>query len=318
MNDIQSKKYTFSVVVPVHNESGNIELLDAEIKNAMRSFEGDTEIIYINDGSTDNSLRELQLLQGVIVIDLNRNYGQATALDAGFKLAQGEFVISMDGDLQNDPQDIATMYKKLIDENLDVVCGWRKHRKDSSGINILTRIGRAFRRLLISDIVHDTGCTLRIYRKEAVKSLDIGGEMHRYILALLHWKGFKIGEVVVNHRARIHGVSKYNYSKAVKGFIDLVYIWFIHKYSQRPMHLFGYFSFLSFFLGTLSGAYAIYQRVFFDIMLNRSGWFFGAGFLYLSAILFFSFGIVINFLIRIHFNSSSFEKRYYIRSITQS
>lgn len=307
----------FSVVVPIYNEEGNIELLDKEIKNSLAKLGAldNSEIIYINDASSDNSLRELKSLQGVTLINLNRNYGQATALDAGFKAAQGEYVISMDGDLQNDPEDIEKLYRKLIDEDLDVVCGWRKNRKDSKGINTLTLVGRKFRKILISDIVHDTGCTLRIYKKEAVKSLDIGGEMHRYILALLKWKGFSIGEVVVNHRPRVHGVSKYNYTKAIRGFIDLLYIWFIHKYSQRPIHLFGYLTVFAIFLGFLTASIAIYQKVFLDVALNRSGWFFSTGFLWLSSILFFSFGIIIDLLIKTHLNSSPFEKRYYIRKI---
>jgi len=270
MSNQASKPY-ISAVIPVYNEAGNIRNLDAEIKRALNALKRTCEVIYVDDGSTDGSLAELKGLSGVKVLEMNRNYGQATALDAGFKAAEGEIIVSLDGDGQNDPADIHLLLEKLKAENLDVVAGWRKNRKDSKGINILTRVGRVLRRLIIGDIVHDTGCTLRVYKSEAAKSLDIQGEMHRYILAILKWKGFKIGEVVVNHRPRLNGVSKYNYTKAVRGLIDLIGIWFIQKYSQRPMHLFGYLSLTSLFFGTLAGFWTIYGKLAWGLSLNRNG-----------------------------------------------
>jgi len=307
----------YSFVIPVFNEEGNIEALDSEIKSSISKISKSYEIIYINDGSRDNSFNELKLLKNVKIINLNRNYGQATALDAGFKIAEGEYVISLDGDGQNDPADFKKLIEKLKKENLDVVTGWRKNRKDSNGFRVLTRIGRFMRKIIINDQVHDTGCTLRVYRKEAVKSLDLQGEMHRYILALLRWKGFKVGELEVNHRPRIHGTSAYGYSKAIRGFIDLVYISFIQKYSQRPLHIFGYISVASFFLGVFSGFLSIYQKIFFNLSLNRSGWFFLSIFFILGAIMFFSFGIVMDLMIRVYLNTSPYEKRYYIREIIE-
>jgi len=309
------QKYELSVVVPIYNEEGNITKLDQDIKNSVSKITSDFEIIYINDGSKDGSQNELESLNNVTIINLNRNYGQATALDAGFKACTGKLVVSLDGDGQNDPKDISILLEKLQSEKLDVVAGWRKNRKDSGGINILTRIGRLLRRILIGDTVHDTGCTLRVYKKEAVESLDIQGEMHRYILALLKWKGFKIGEVVVQHHARTIGKSKYNYSKAIRGFIDLVYIWFIQKFSQRPLHLFGYTSFFLFFVGIMSGLVSVYQKIFLNQSINRSGYFLIGSFMILTSIILFSFGIVIDLLIRVQFNSSQNEKRYYIRDI---
>ncbi len=308
-------KPKYSVVVPYYNERGNIAKLDAEIKQAVSTLSGGTQVIYVNDGSTDGSLDELKSLHNVTVINLNRNYGQAVALDAGFRRAEGDFIITLDGDGQNDPADIPLLISKLSEGKLDVVAGWRKDRKDSSGINILTVIGRMLRRLLISDIVHDTGCTLRIYTKDTAQSLDIGGEMHRYILAILKWKGFRIGEVVVSHRPRVHGTSKYGYSKALRGFIDLVGIWFIQKYSQRPLHLFGYLSFVSFLFGVLSGFWTLWGKYSLGLSLNRNGWFFVTAFLFMAGIMFFSFGIIIDLLIRIHLNNSPVEKRYTVREV---
>ena len=306
-------KIDYSVVVPVYNEEGNLRKLDREIKNVMADL-GKYEIIYVDDCSNDGSLKELSNLKGVKIIKLNRNYGQATALDAGFKAAEGKIIISLDGDGQNDPADIPKLLDKMKKEGLDVVAGWRKTRADKKGIKILTRIGRLMRRLLIKDQVHDTGCTLRVYTREAAKSLDLQGEMHRYILALLRWKGFKIGEVVVNDRKREHGVSKYNYSKAERGFLDLVYISFISKYSQRPLHIFGRISWISVLLGLFSGTLAVIDRVQ-GLSLNRNGWFFLAIFFLLAGVMFFSFGILMDLLIKIYLNSSPTERRYHVREV---
>jgi len=308
-------KLDYSVVIPVYNEEKILAKLNSEINKAMSKISKNYEIIYVNDKSSDNSLEELKKMKGVKIIDLNRNYGQSTALDAGFKEAEGDIIISMDGDGQNDPADIPRLIKDLKERNLDVVAGWRKNRADKHGIRILTRIGRLLRRTLIKDKVHDTGCTLRAYTKEAAKSLDIQGEMHRYILALLRWKGFRIGEIVVNDRRREHGVSKYGYSKAVKGFIDLLYIWFINKYYQRPLHLFGYLSILALFTGFVSFGWSAYRKIFAGDPLNRSGWFLLGIFFVLAGIMSFSFGIIIDLLIRIYLNTSPHDKRYYVREI---
>src|SRR3989338_5375785 len=152
----------YSVIVPIYEEAGNISQLDKELRSVMNKL-GSYEIIYINDGSRDDSLQNLKKLKNSTIINLNRNYGQSIALDAGFKAAQGDIIISIDGDLQNDPKDIPKLLEKLEKDNLDVVAGWRKKRKDKNGIKILTKIGRLFRSLLIKDNVHDSGCTLRVY-----------------------------------------------------------------------------------------------------------------------------------------------------------
>lgn len=308
----------YSLVIPVYNESENIVKLDTEIREVMKQLGESYETIYVNDGSSDNSLEILKQLKHVKIINLNRRNGQATALDAGFKVTKGQIVISMDSDLQNDPHDIPAMIQKMNQENLDVVCGWRKNRKDKSGIKILTRTGRLLRNILIKDNVHDTGCTLRVYKREAIKSLDLQGEMHRYILALLSWKGFRIGEIVVNHRPRYKGETKYGYSKALRGFIDLLYIWFIQKYSQRPLHVFGYLSAISLVIAGFTGIYSFYEKIFLGQPLNRSGWFFLSIFFGIMTALFFIAGIIIDLLIRIYLNSSPYEQRYYIRDIIET
>jgi len=313
-----SKTPDYSVVVPIFEESGNILPLDKEIKAVLSKLSNNYEIIYVNDGSKDNSLNELKSLKKVTIIELNRNYGQTTAFDAGFKAAQGNIIISMDGDGQDDPHEIPKLLKKLKEGNFDVVAGWRKNRKDKNGIKILTKIGRSLRGLFLKDPIHDSGCALRVYKKEAIKSLDIGGEMHRYIVALLNWKGFRIGEVEVNHRPRLHGKTKYGYDKAIRGFIDLIYIWFINKYYQRPLHFFGYASLFSLALGILSLGESIFARLFLNLSLNRNGFFFLGFFFLIIAGMTFAFGIIIDILIKIHLNNSPFERRYYIREVVRN
>ena len=305
----------YSVVVPVHNEAGNLAPLHRELEGVMQKLGQPLELIYVNDGSTDKSLEELKSLKGITIVNLNRCYGQATALDAGFKAAQGEIIISIDGDGQNDPKDIPLLVEKMQNESLDVVTGWRKNRSDRRGIRVLSAIGRSLRQILIKDPVHDTGCMLRVYTRDAALSLDLMGEMHRYILALLRWKGFTIGEVVVHDRRRVHGVSKYGYGKAVRGFIDLLYVWFLYKYSQRPLHLFGYASLVSFALGLVSLGYTVYDRLIRHLHLNRDGWFYLMIFFFMAAIMLFSFGILIDLAMRIYMNTSLSEKRYYIREL---
>ncbi len=304
----------FSVVVPIYNEEGNLKKLDSEIKKVMSKLKS-YEIIYVNDGSTDKSLNVLKKLKKCKIINLQRNYGQSVALDAGFKECLGEYVISLDADLQNDPHDIPKLYQKLIAEKLDVVAGWRTKRKDPFYVRVLTKIARYLRELLIKDNIHDTGCTLRVYTKKAAKSLDLWGQMHRYIIALLVWKGFKVGELKVNHRLRYSGKTKYNIIKSVNGFTDLIYIWFINKYSRRPLHLFGALSFVLFFVGFLMEVYMAYMKLFYHVSLNREALFFAGFFFMIIAVQLFVSGVMIDIQLRNYFNTSPVEKRYKIKEI---
>jgi glycosyltransferase involved in cell wall biosynthesis len=310
-------KVEYSVVIPMYNEEGNVQQLDREIKEVMSKISKNYETIYVNDGSSDNTLMELKKLKKVKIITFNKNFGQTSAFDAGFKVANGNIIISMDGDLQNDPRDIPRLLEKLKKENLDVVAGWRRKRKDNGGIRVLTNIGKLLRRLMIGDYIHDSGCALRVYKKDAIKHLDLWGEMHRYVVEILKWKGYRIGELEINHRPRINGKTKYGYNKAVRGFIDLIYIWFLQKYSQRPLHMFGQVGLGSFFLGVLSEFIAFIAKIE-GTGLNRNAWFFLGIFFMLAGIMFFSFGIIIDLLLRLQQVISPYTKRYYIRETIET
>lgn len=178
-------KEKLSVIIPVYNESKNIIPLYKELKEELSKNFEDFEIIYINDGSQDNSLQELLSLKDVVILDLNKNYGQSIAFDCGFKHGTGYYFVTLDGDGQNDPKDIKRLYDELINKNLEVVSGFRKNRKDKKGILLLSKLGRYLRQRIIQDTVRDTGCSLRIYKRVTINSLDLYGEMHRYILAIL-------------------------------------------------------------------------------------------------------------------------------------
>lgn len=306
-------KPLISVVVPVYNEAGNLAALYAELRQVMDRFGESYELIFVNDGSTDATSSELAALTGSIVVDLARNYGQAIALDAGFRVAKGEIIVSLDGDGQNDPHDIPKLLEVLTDPHVDVATGWRVDRQDSRGIRFLTAAGRRLRGIIIGDYIHDSGCTLRAYRRAAVESVDLFGEMHRYLLALFIWKGFRVVEVPVNHRPRTAGKSKYGYGKAVRGFIDLIYIWFLYRYSERPLHLFGYLGLTSFALGLVSLVITLHDKLALGIHLNRDGWFFLTFFFLIVAVMLFSFGLIIDLLMRIYIQTSPREKRYHVR-----
>jgi len=313
---MQNKK-EYSVVIPIYNEKENISQLDKEIKEVMKKVSNNYEIIYINDGSTDNSSNILKKLDNIKIINLNKNYGQSTALDAGFKEAKGELVISLDGDGQNNPADIPKLINKLKKEDLDVVAGWRTKREDKKAKILLSKTGNFFRKIFLNDKVHDTGCTLRVYKNKAVKSLDLQGEMHRYILALLKWKGFRIGEIPVNHRKRKNGKSNYGYKKSLKGFVDLIYVWFILKFSQRPLHIFGLLGVISFISGIVIEVWMVIEKILGNINLSSNAWFSLGFFLIIAGILFFGFGIVLDLLIKTYHNTSPYEQRYYIREILE-
>lgn len=231
--------HQISIVVPLYNEEGNVVELHREIVEICEQNQYAYEIILIDDGSSDDTVKRAKMLSPVKVIELRRNFGQTAAMDAGIKAAQHPYIVTMDGDRQNDPDDIPKLIQHLEEHDLDVVSGWRKNRKDPFMKRFVSRGANFLRSVLVDDGINDSGCSLKVYKKECFEMLSLYGEMHRFIPALLKIKGFKIGEVVVNHRARTAGVTKYNWKRTVKGFIDMIAVWFWNKYAMRPLHLLG-------------------------------------------------------------------------------
>lgn len=234
-----------SVIVPVYNEEGNIVPLHNEISSACKDLQtkrlvSKYEIIYVNDGSRDRTLDNLLRIKDKFlkVIDLRKNFGQTAALKAGFDSANGDYIVTLDGDMQNDPNDIYLLIKKL-QEGYDVVSGWRYNRKDTSSKRFFSRLMNNLRRNIIGDNLHDYGCSLKIYRKECIKDLQLFGELHRYITAYLYIKGYRIGEVKVNHRPRVSGKTKYKFNRGLNGLFDLLFLKFWSGFSTKPLHFFG-------------------------------------------------------------------------------
>lgn len=231
--------YKISVVVPVYNEEGNVEALHKEIKEVCELNQYIYEIIFVNDGSCDKTDEICRTLNPLKYICLRQNFGQTAAMDAGIKAAKYDYIVTMDGDRQNNPADIPRILDYLVENNFDVVSGWRKNRKDTPMKKLISRGANLLRYMIVHDGIHDSGCSLKVYKKECFTGVNLYGEQHRFIPALLKIKGFTIGELVVDHRPRTQGVTKYNWHRTVKGFVDMISVWFWNKYASRPLHLLG-------------------------------------------------------------------------------
>jgi glycosyltransferase involved in cell wall biosynthesis len=251
----------------------------------------------------------LKKLSDITIVKLRKNSGQSSALDAGLKQAKGEIIITMDGDGQDDPSEIPTLLAKL-DGGYDVVCAWRKKRADSLSKRVVSLGARYLRSILVDDGVHDAGTQFRIYRKECFEDLDLYGEMHRMIPALLKWRGFRVGEVPVHHRARKHGVTKYTTTRIVKGLLDMVYIWFWRKYSQRPLHLFGSLGTLFFIAGSVILTLMLYAKLFWNYALSDKIWPLVGFFFILVGI-----QLMIAGLQSAHMVEMTIKKRYYVKDV---
>lgn len=246
-----------SVVVPVFNEEGNVRELHQEILEVCKKENYKFEIIFVDDGSKDKTPEICKELKPLKYIRMRKNFGQTAAMDAGIKAAQYDYIVTMDWDRQNDPADIPKLVKYLEDNNLDIVSGWRKNRKDTVMKKFTSRVANFLRGIIVKDHIHDSGCSLKIYKKECFDHINLYGEMHRFIPALLKIKGFEVGEVVVNHRPRTAGVTKYNWKRTVKGFVDMISLWFWSKYSVRPLHILGAGGMISIFLGVVCAIWSI-------------------------------------------------------------
>lgn len=257
MSDIQ-----YSVVIPVMNEEENVEILYYRTTEVLQTMQAPYEIIMVDDGSTDRTFAILNALhekdRHLKVVKFRRNFGQSAAMAAGFERAKGNVIISMDGDLQNDPRDIPNMVEKL-NEGSDIVAGWRKNRKDKMLIRkVPSKIANRLMRSLTGVQLHDTGCSLKVYRAEIIQKIRLYGEMHRFIPALARLEGAKISEIVVNHHPRKFGQSKYNLSRTFRVIMDLTTLNLFIKYLTKPIHFFGMLGFLFNLAGALALGWCAY------------------------------------------------------------
>lgn len=252
-----TEKTSLSVVVPLYNEEGNVADLHREIVEICEARGCQYEIIFVDDGSTDRSFEIIQTLVPVTCIRFRKNFGQTAAMDAGIRKAQYPLIVTMDGDRQNDPADIPRLIEELERSGKDMISGWRRTRKDGFMKRFFSRGAHLLRRLMIHDGIHDSGCSLKVYRSECFEGVTLYGEMHRFIPAVLKIKGFTIGELEVNHRPRTAGKTKYNWRRSVKGFLDMLSVWFWNKFAVRPLHLLGGLGMLSIFLGLVVSAIGI-------------------------------------------------------------
>lgn len=320
MKDLKTTEY--SVVVPVMNEEGNVRLLYDKIKRAMDGMGAPYEIIFVDDGSTDSTFSRLKCIKDtdpdLKLVKFRTNFGQSAAMAAGFEQACGNIVISMDGDLQNDPKDIPTLVRKMR-EGYDIVAGWRKDRKDKLILRkIPSMIANRIIRSLTGVHLHDTGCSLKVYRREVIKKISLYGELHRFIPVLGRIAGARIAEMVVSHHPRRFGESKYNLTRTFKVIMDLITLNFFIKYLTKPLHFFGMLGFWFNLIG--ASALLVSGYLFLDSKYNLTD---------LNVLLAFSFllltsgcqlvfyGLIANMVVRTGERHDSKLIEYYSNSLSQ-
>jgi len=257
-----------SVVIPLLNEEESLPELCGWIEQVMLANNFSYELILIDDGSTDNSWKVIEALSeknsNIRGIKFRRNYGKSAALNVAFEAAQGDVIITMDGDLQDSPDEIAQLYTMIMDDGLDLISGWKKKRYDPLSKTIPTKLFNwATRKASGINNLHDFNCGLKAYKKEVVKNIEVYGEMHRYIPVIAKWAGFtKIEEKIVQHHERKYGKTKFGFERFINGFLDLMSITFVSKFGKRPMHVFGFLGTLSFLFGGIVSLYLVIEKVY--------------------------------------------------------
>ncbi|WP_394970776.1 glycosyltransferase family 2 protein [uncultured Croceitalea sp.] len=304
-----------SIVVPLYNEEDNVVLLTQKIHESLTEY--NYQIIYIDDFSTDNTRNVVKKMDDgkVHLIELKKNYGQSLALAAGIDYAEGDYIITMDGDLQNDPSDIPQMLEFAQTDEYDLITGIRQKRKDSLVKKIPSKIANFLVRRVTKLDIKDNGCALKVFTKDIAKGLNLYGEMHRFITLLAHLEGAQIKQVPVKHHARHAGVSKYGLERVFKVVADMMLLLFIRKYFQRPIHLFGILGVLLIILGTLIEVYLLIVKFGFGQDIGtRPLLIFGMMFI-LGGIQLFTIGIVMELLIRTYYESQQ-KRPYRIKKIS--
>lgn len=293
-----------SIVIPVYNEKESAAKLYTELNKTLSRMNLKYEVLLIDDGSNDGTLDELVKIHNenklYKIISFRRNFGQTSAISAGFDYANGKVIVTMDADLQNDPRDIPLLLKKL-NEGYDIVSGWRVNRKDKA---ITRRFPSVVANKLISSLtgvyLHDYGCTLKAYKKEVIENIDLYGEMHRYIPAIASWMGVRVAEVPVRHHSREYGKSKYGISRTIKVVLDIITLKFLLSYSQRPIQVFGVLGLFSATAGFIITVYLIVMRIFFNQALSERPLFILSIFMIFIGIQLITMGLLAEVLMRVH------------------
>ena len=307
-----------SVIAPVFNEKENLISFTDSVKKTMNDLGQEWELIIIDDGSTDGSadlIKELSMHPRVRSLILSKNYGQTTAIQAGFDNALGKFFVTLDSDLQNDPKDIPALLQKLIDENLDLVVGWRKDRKDNY---FLRNFPSMIANRLIANItgvkLHDYGCSLKAYRAEVLREVRLYGEMHRFIPAWMATKipPSKISEMIVSHHPRVAGVSKYGISRTFRVFVDLISVFFFMRFFSRPGHFFGLIGLMLSAIGSIILIYLVSIKFIYGLDIGDRPLLIAGTLLVVVGIQLISLGVIGEILSRTYFASSK-EKSYFVR-----
>lgn len=310
----ESKKSQFkklSVVIPLYNEEESLNPLTNEIRKVLKPVNIGYEVIFVDDGSTDNSLKNLKEIcrtdKRFKFISFRKNYGKSAALQMGFRNVTGDVVVTMDADLQDDPGEIYNLIKKLEEGN-DLVSGWKKVRHDPFIKRTSSRFFNFVTRVISGIKIHDFNCGLKAYRKEVTENIKVYGELHRYMPVLAKWQGFKISEIPVKHHPRRYGKTKFGTSRFFKGFIDLITVIFATRYIKRPMHFFGFLGALSFLVGLVVNGYLTVLWIIGEPLSNRPMLFFGM-LLIIVGVQFFSVGLLGEMMV----NNFADEKEYQIK-----
>jgi len=317
---MQNQGPDVSVVVPLLNEQDNIGPLYEQITQTLKD-KYHYEIIFVDDGSSDNSFNILADLQKadnrMRVISFRKNFGQTAALSAGFAHAQGKIIVAIDADLQNDPADIPDMIDKL-NEGFDVVSGWRKKRHDNAITRLLpSKIANWVISRITGVKLHDYGCTLKVYRREVLEEIKLYGEMHRFIPALASWSGARIAEMPVNHRPRTAGKTKYGIGRTLKVILDLITVKFLGSFSTKPIYIFGGLGLASGIGAIASGWFVVYQKISKDFAINRNPLLVLTALLITTTIQFILMGLIAELLVRTYHESQN-RPTYVIKQILES
>ncbi len=308
---------TLSVIIPLYNEEENVPLLYEKLKEFLESLKKEYEMLFVDDGSADRTLSILEEIQSkdnrVVVLSLRRNFGQTAAFAAGFDFARGDIVVTMDGDLQNDPADISKLLDLIKDH--DLVSGWRKKRKDPF---FSRRLPSLVANWLISKVtgvkLHDYGCSLKAYRRDVIKNLKLYGEMHRFIPAVASWYGVRVAEVEVAHHLRLKGKSKYGISRTLKVVLDLITVKFLQSFSTKPIQFFGPIGVICGLLGFLLSLYLTFEKIFLGHQIGGRPLLLLGALLIIVGIQLIGMGLLGEMLVRVYHESQR-KPTYVIKKI---